>query len=141
MGRAHVPAGKAQSMPSAIHLELLQRRTDKATVADLRTEVKDCYSNRTYICFDMGNKLFNTALFDSIDHKAGGQTTSISDFIHELIKAGFITSTRNTSMVALASESLSHMTADTSTRTKNQYHRFAHIVALKDSLKVINNNK
>ena len=89
-------------------------------------QVEERDADRADLGFDVGDQLFDAALFDGIEHEAGGRATFGLNLRHQLVQPSLVAAAGQTSMVALTGKALRDMTADAGASADHQTNGFGH---------------
>ena len=119
-------AEEAEGGHAPADLECLQGGAGQAAVADLRTQVEQRHADRADLGLDVGDQLLDAALFDRIEHEAGGRTAFGLDLGHQPVQPGLVAAPGQASVVALTGKALGDIAADAGASADDQADGFAH---------------
>jgi hypothetical protein len=98
----------------------------KTPVADLRAQVEHRHADRADVGLDSLDQLLDAAVFDRVEHEAGGRPAAGLDLGHQPVQPGFVAAACQAGVVTLAGKALGDVAANAGAGAQDQTDGLVH---------------
>ena len=115
---------QAERAESPSRFECLERRIAERPIADLGAQVVDDDLDRTDVCLDGGNPLFNAVRLDRVQEESGRRASFRVDRVHHSIQPFHVAASAQTRVIARLCEASRDVSTNTCTGADHQTNGF-----------------